>query len=325
MSEYLTGKKVRASMGTLGVLGLELVQMDIPPTTAYLQIYTEKRCRANCLFCAQAQGSKADINHIARGMYIPADLDIVVKRLGIAFEKGYLMRACIQTELYDEWWEDTVFLIRSIREISKIPISISVFPLSDEHYLDLRTLGVSELIIPLDACTPELFDKIKAGLYSWEKHIDGIKRASEFFNKVGTHLIIGLGETDEEAVRIIDRLKIMNVNPALFSYTNINGTQLKLPEVSLKHYRTVQLARYLIMERIASFPEMRFNNGILYDFGADKNVIREIIEDGSAFQTTGCPECNRPMANETFSRIFNFPRRPNNEEIIEIKNILAQP
>jgi hypothetical protein len=28
-------KKVRVSMGTLGVLGLEMIQMDTPPTTAY--------------------------------------------------------------------------------------------------------------------------------------------------------------------------------------------------------------------------------------------------------------------------------------------------
>ncbi|MCE8424055.1 MAG: radical SAM protein [Candidatus Methanoperedens sp.] len=318
-------------MGTLGVLGLELVQMDTAPTTAYLQIYTEKRCRANCLFCAQAQGSQADITHIARGMYVPVDLDEVVKRLCMAFEKGYLLRACIQTELYDEWWEDTLYLIKSIRKVSDIPISLSVFPLSDKHYRELKIVGVNEVVIPLDACTPPLFDKIKGksagGPYSWEKHIDGIRRAAVFFEKVGTHLIIGLGETDEEAVWIIDLLKKINANPALFSYTYVNGTQLEIPErnetISIKHYRTVQLARYLITEGIANFSDMRFVDGVLCDFGASKEAILEIIEDGCAFQTTGCSECNRPMANETFCRIFNFPRRPDNKEIIGIKKELA--
>src|SRR5574341_1923744 len=152
-------KKVRASMGTLGVLGLELVQMDTPPTTAYLQIYTGERCRANCLFCAQASGSRAEIIHIARGMYVPADLDAVVSRLGKAFERGYLARACIQTALYESWWEDTIYLIARIREESPIPVSLSVFPLSDSRYEELKDLGVNELVIPLDACTPSLFDK----------------------------------------------------------------------------------------------------------------------------------------------------------------------
>jgi biotin synthase len=96
-------KKVRASLGTLGVLGLEMIQMDTPPTTAYLQIYTEKRCNANCQFCAQAKGSSADLTHIARGMYIPYDLSLVVNRLTMAYDRGYLARACIQTALYDTW------------------------------------------------------------------------------------------------------------------------------------------------------------------------------------------------------------------------------
>ncbi|HWR26559.1 MAG TPA: hypothetical protein VN316_01645, partial [candidate division Zixibacteria bacterium] len=128
-------RKVRASMGTLGVLGLELVQMDTPPTTAYLQIFTQERCMANCLFCAQAKGSSAEMTHIARGMYMPADLDAVVKRIKMAFERGFLARACIQTALYGSWWEDTLYLIERIREESMIPISLSVFPLSEDKYM----------------------------------------------------------------------------------------------------------------------------------------------------------------------------------------------
>ncbi|MCZ7393389.1 MAG: hypothetical protein O8C56_08695, partial [Candidatus Methanoperedens sp.] len=135
-------KKVRASMGTLGVLGLELIKMDTPPTTAYLQIYTEKRCSANCLFCAQASGSSAKLTRIARGMYMPAELPLVVKRLKMAYERGYLARACIQTALYDNWWGDTVYLIRRLREETPIPISLSVFPLSNARYEELQKMGV---------------------------------------------------------------------------------------------------------------------------------------------------------------------------------------
>lgn len=323
-------RKVRASMGTLGVLGLELVQMDTPPTTAYLQIYTEKRCKANCLFCAQASGSQADQNHIARGIYMPADLEMVVKRLKIAFERGYLARACIQTMLYDEWWEDTVYLLKRIRHENHIPISLSVFPLSTKKYVELKKLGVNELVIPLDACTPELFDRIKgksAGSpYSWDTHMDGIKRAVCIFKKVGTHLILGLGESDDEAVKVISELWKNNVNTALFSYTYIPGAQhFKKEEDSIKHYRIAQLARYLIVEGIASYSDMKFEDGVLCDFGVGSDVILSIIENGKAFQTSGCPDCNRPMANETFSRIYNFPRKPNDEEIERIKKYLGLP
>lgn len=318
-------------MGTLGVLGLELIQMDTPPTAAYLQIFTEKRCRANCLFCAQASGSGADMTHIARGIYIPVDLDAVVMRLKIAFERGYLARACIQTSLYDTWWQETVYLIKRIRDESQIPISLSVFPLSSRRYGELKKLGVNELVIPLDAATPELFERIKGksagGPYSWETHMDGIRRAARVFEKVGTHLIIGLGESDEDAIRVIAELWKSKANPALFSYTYIPGAQHIIHEATeegiIKHFRTVQLARHLIVEEIADYSDMRFENGVLIDFGVGSDAIFKIIEDGAAFQTSGCSDCNRPMANETFSKIYNFPRKPNDMDIKGIKKDLG--
>ncbi len=323
-------KKVRASMGTLGVLGLEMIQMDTPTTTAYLQIYTEKRCNANCQFCAQAKGSSADLTHIARGMYIPHDLEAVVSRLKMAYDRGYLARACIQTALYDSWWWDTVHLIKMIRENTRIPISLSVFPVSNERFEVIRSLNVNEIVIPLDACTPELFNKIKGksagGPYSWESHMDGIKRASGIFEKVGTHLLIGLGETDEDAIRLIWELRKSNVNVALFSYTYVPGTQFEVDEKPegeiIRHYRAVQLARHLIIEKLADYNEMRFENNIICDFGIDENNLLCVIEDASAFETSGCPDCNRPMANETFSRIFNFPKKPGDDEIESIKREL---
>lgn len=318
-------------MGTLGVLGFELVQMDTPPTTAYLQIYTEKRCMANCQFCAQASGSSADLTHIARGMYVSFDLEAVVERLGMAYERNYITRACIQTALYDTWWEDTVYLIKRIRKESPIPISLSVFPLTKNNYEELKNLGVNELVVPLDACTPELFDKIKGktagGPYSWERHIEGIKIAARVFEKAGTHLIIGLGESSEDAIKIISDFCKNNVNIALFSYIYIPGTQSvetgKSDYETIRHYRTVQLARYLIVEKLASYSDMKFKEGTLIDYGVTKEVIRSVIEDGKAFQTSGCPGCNRPMANETFSKIFNFPEIPGSLEKDNIKKDLG--
>lgn len=324
-------KKVRASMGTLGVLGLELIQMDTPPTTAYLQIYTEKRCRANCQFCAQAKGSSADMIHIARGMYLPFDLETVVGRLKIAYEREYISRACIQTALYDSWWEDTIYLIKRIRDGNNIPISLSVFPLSRIRYEELKKIGVNEIVIPLDACTPGLFDRIKGrstgGPYLWERHMEGIKLAASIFEKVGTHLLIGLGESDEDAIKVISDFCDNNVNTALFSYIYIPGTQSKpsnkTESQALKHYRTVQLARHLITEKMASFTDMKFRNGALIDYGVERHVILDIIDDAKAFQTSGCTGCNRPMANETFSKIYNFPRKPAGIEKDGIRNDLG--
>ncbi|MFZ2411762.1 MAG: hypothetical protein WAW23_09350, partial [Candidatus Methanoperedens sp.] len=117
------------------------------------------------------------------------------------------------------------------------------------------------------------------------------------------------------------------VNIALFSYTHIPGSQGnfhdKTEDSTIKHYRTVQIARHLIVEGIASYSYMRFKNGTLTDFGVSSDLLLLIIEKGEAFQTSGCPDCNRPMANETFSKIYNFPRKMNNEEITGIKKELG--
>ncbi len=308
-------RKVRASMGTLGVLGLDLVNMDTPPTTAYFQVYTEERCQANCRFCAQASGSSSDLNRIARGIYMPSDLETVVERLGIAYKKGYLQRACIQTELYNSWWEDTIFLIKRIRRESSIPISLSVFPVSNEHYEELKRVDIDDIVVPLDACTAELFEKIKGlytgGPYSWRTHLDGLDRASQIFGKAGTHLMIGLGESDEDAIKLISELNEKNISMALFSYTYIRGTQPIVNEIpekeKIRHYRIVQLARYLIIEKLARYSDIKFEKGFLTDYGIEEKVLLKAIREGTAFYTSGCSGCNRPMANETFSKIYNFP------------------
>lgn len=330
-------KKVRASLGTLGVLGLELIMMDVPPTTAYLQVYTEERCRGNCLFCAQAAGAKADLKHIARGLYVPADLEEVIGRIKTAYERGYLKRACIQTSLYKDIWEDTTYLLRKIREVSSIPISLSVFPLSNEKYQELKSLGVDHLVIPLDACTEELFEAIKGrgagGTFRWKSHIDGLKRGARILGggRVGTHLIIGMGEKDEEAIRLIDKLHDSGIYTALFAYTYIEGTQMIPKEAGLKHaagktlfhmskqhYRTVQLAHYLIANNLARHKEMTFHLGSLVDYGMERKALFKEISRGEAFQTTGCPNCNRPYATETPYEKYNFPRPPTQTEIQEI-------
>ena len=156
--------------------------------------------------------------------------------------------------------------------------------------------------------------------------MDGLKRAVRIFGKVGTHLIIGIGETDDEAVKIINELHRSGINAALFSYTYVPGAQLSLEydkEESIRHYRAVQVARHLILEGKASYGVMRFSEGILTDFGVGRDDIIRIIEEGTAFRTSGCPDCNRPMANETFSKIYNFPRRPDEGEKEEIKRELG--
>ncbi|MFQ6055252.1 MAG: radical SAM protein [Methanosarcinales archaeon] len=316
-------KKVRASLGTLGVLGMELINMDNPPTTAYLQLYTDQRCNANCLFCAQASGARSDLKRIAKGWYIPVDLEEVVRRLGIAFEKNYLKRVCIQTALYNGMWKDLTYLISCLRNKSKIPISVSVFPLSTEKYKALKKLGVEHLIIPLDACNETLFNKIK-NPFKWELHLNALERAVGIFGKykVGTHLILGLGESQESAISLLFLLQELGVHIALFAYTPIPRTKLIKNPPSIKHYRIIQIAYYLIQKNLIKKDQIKFKHGNLIDFGISRTLLEKEIENGEPFITSGCKDCNRPYATETPLSIYNYPSKPNKEEIEKIKKQL---
>jgi biotin synthase len=89
-------------------------------------------------------------------------------------------------------------------------------------------------------------------------------------------------------------------------------------------YRRVQLARYLIVHGKAQLVDMQFDgDGRITGFGLSKETLEPIIEEGAAFRTSGCPDCNRPYYNEKPSGpIYNYPKHPSQEEVKEIKKQL---
>jgi len=108
----------------------------------------------------------------------------------------------------------------------------------------------------------------------------------------------------------------------LFAFTPIPGTLLEnSPQPSLSHYRRVQIAHYLITHGKTLCENMTFDDdGCLIDFGVSEEQLREVIDTGEPFVTSGCPGCNRPYYNEKPSGpIYNYPRQPLSEEIAEIE------
>jgi biotin synthase len=66
----------------------------------------------------------------------------------------------------------------------------------------------------------------------------------------------------------------------------------------------MQAARWLITHGRARSVEMAFGpDGKLLQLGAD------LPTDGTPFQTSGCPDCNRPFYNERpGGTMYNYPR-----------------
>jgi biotin synthase len=98
--------------------------------------------------------------------------------------------------------------------------------------MELKEMGVDSLVIPLDGATETVFDEIKgkeAGCpYTWEGHMRALSEAAEIFGvgNVGTHLIIGLGESEEDALRTVQDLSNMGVRIAFFAYTPVPSSQI---------------------------------------------------------------------------------------------------
>ena len=117
----------------------------------------------------------------------------------------------------------------------------------------------------------------------------------------------------------------MSVLPALFAFTPIRGTRLENNSPPpLESYRRVQLMRFLMVNGLVRYEDMHFDDeGKITSFGIASHRLKQIIEDGTPFLTSGCPDCNRPFYNEKPSGpIYNYPRKTSREEIEKIKKQL---
>ncbi len=323
--------QIRVSLGTAIVLGLLYGKLDAEPTTAYLMTYKIGKCTANCGFCPQARDSQSKAEMLSRISWPTFSSADILTALGKSAKDRKIKRVCIQALNYPGVFLHLQALARGIKEHADIPVSVSCQPLIMENIQLLAEAGVNRIGIALDASTKSLFSRVKGsdagGYYSWDNQISQLKEAVRVFGKgnVSTHLIVGLGETEKEAVQIIQECVDMDVLPALFAFTPVRGTTLeKRPPPLVEKYRRIQLARYLIVKKSVTCKDMRFDDeGKIASFGLDSAELNRIIESGTPFQTSGCPDCNRPFYNEKPSGpIYNYPKKLSAHEIELIKQQL---
>jgi biotin synthase len=246
---------------------------------------------------------------------------------------GKIRRTCIQALNYDGVLDDLLALLRQMRARGvDVPISVSCNALARAGLEAIADAGAERIGIPLDAATEEVFDRVKGhkagGPYSWQRQRNALLEAREVFGKqkVSTHLIVGLGETEEEMLRTIQWCVDNDICASLFSFTPISGTALELkPPPEIGQYRRVQLARYLILHGATSFHKIAFDaQGRTVDFGVSGSKLERAVQTGDPFRTSGCPNCNRPYYNEKPSGpLYNFPGQPTEHEVAEIEKQLT--
>ena len=166
----------------------------------------------------------------------------------------------------------------------------------------------------MDAACERVFRQVK-GPY-WERMLSTIEETSERFpGRSAVHLVIGLGETEREAVARVLWARDLRVEVGLFAFTPIPGTRLgSRQQPSLGQYRRMQVSRWLILHCDARMSDFVFTSE------GQLEAIRlpgwaQSVEDGDAFRTSGCPDCNRPFYNERPSgTMYNYPRALRREE-----------
>ncbi len=295
-------RRIRVSYGSAVALGLIRGELTTRPTTIYL-LLRHSRCSGRCAFCPQSIGSESRISRVDWPEF---DLRDLKDRLGGRFE-----RICVQCTDEEEVRRDLPAVVGEVSE-GGIPLSVSTAPVTKDLMVEIKGAGAEVLTVPLDCAREDIFASVKGR--DWHAHWRALRDAVGVFGRgrVGTHIIVGLGETERDVVVVLDNLAHIGVIPSLFAFTPVAGTPMgNRPRPALGSYRRLQVARYCIVE---------LGRGAdVFGFGAGGRIAKfpaDLSPDTSVFMTKGCRGCNRPYFNERVSGpIFNYPYTPTEEEI----------
>jgi len=295
-------------------------------------------CKANCLYCGQARevADGPDCKSLIRSYPLS---EVITAIREAALKDSFVQRVCISSLTSSGASEDLVKIVKEVKAGTGLKVSTLITPTSfKKNDLEaVKAAGAENITIAVDTATRELFDKFRGkgagGPHKWDRYISGIKEAVEVagngHNAVGVHLIIGLGETELESIRFIQKCYDIGARVHLFSFFPEKGTAMEAqPQPSMEQYRRIQLARYLIDCGLSRFDDMGFESGKLIEFGLPAGEILAVIDKGTPFMTTGCSGCNRPYANETPTQAMqglfrNYPFTPNSQDVRIIQKQLG--
>ncbi len=293
----------------------------------------EEGCSANCAYCglSKVRPGYYEQKSFIRVKWPLVKTDEVIKR--IKQREDIVERVCISMITKRKSIYDTMNISKRIKMKSSVPISFLISPTItfEKDLKAFKEAGADKIGIAIDAATPEIFKSLRGegvkGPHKWEKYLKIFDAALNVFGErnVGSHFVVGLGESEKEMAYAIWKIRSMGGETHLFSFYPEPGSLMaKHQRPSIPHYRRIQLARYLIDEDIITFDMLKFNKEEqITSYGID---ITPYIEEGEAFRTSGCKgnkgrvACNRPYANERPSEeLRNFPFKLEAEDIRKIK------
>jgi biotin synthase len=331
---------------TLGVVQGKMYRCSCTRCLNLLLTYPEG-CRANCAYCGLARHREAERDYADRN-FIRVDwpavpLDTVIDIVARDAAASPFHRMCISMITHPRSDQDTVSVMKRWTERidpSAIPVSILSNPttMTREDVERLHALGADIFTVALDAATPEIFDRTRGkgvqSPHTWAKYWEILMDARDVFGpqKFGAHIIIGMGETEQQALSLVQRLVDLGGHSHMFCFFPEKGSLMDhLPATPRDQWRRVQLGRYLIDYRGVRVEQMSFDSeGRVTGFGISHGDLNEVIDAGVAFRTSGCPgkfaedisACDRPYGDSPPSNIASFPFQPDKRDIGKIRRQL---
>ena len=310
--------KIRLSLGSAGVLGLKEIKSKAKTKTIFLM--NSGGCVFNCSFCAQASQSSSREDKLSRISWPEFEVSEVLRAL--KNNQDRYSRICLQTVNTKNIFQELPGFVKKIKEaIGDKKIALSVRTQKIEDIDILFESGAHEIGLSIDAIDEKAFLEIKGGSLKIYKDIV-LHVANKYPGQIATHLIIGMGEGERQAVKIMQELNSHQVIIALFAFTPVKGSKLesnKPPE--MESYRRIQIALHLIRNNLVR--EFEYNKDAeIVNFGYNKAELLEILKDSDVFETSGCSDCNRPYYNERagVEDLYNYPYKLKKGELETIIN-----
>ncbi|MDU2064152.1 MAG: radical SAM protein [Sporomusaceae bacterium] len=307
----------KVSAGTAAVMGKKRLKSDAMPTTAYVMLGED--CQGNCSFCAQSRQSSGNKNYLSRITWPQIAETEAASAISAACAGGSFKRICLQVVNSQGSMAVTLQALSVLTAEGKgellAPICASNYIVNCDQAGELLAAGAEKVCLALDAASPAVFAAMKGGDFSLRRKLLS-DCAATFPGRMATHLIIGLGETEKEAVQFLADCLKEAITVGLFAFTPVAGTPLanrKPPEIGV--YRRIQMAYYLLQKGFG-YETILFHGDRISGF--NQVDILSVFASGKAFETSGCKDCNRPYYNERpGGTIYNYPRPLSDGEILQ--------
>ncbi|MEN6414204.1 MAG: radical SAM protein [Veillonellales bacterium] len=352
VNQLTSPEYVQTSLAGAMALGLEPGRFyrDAYPGSLNLLLTYPDGCKANCSYCGLARERSPVVEgqtfiRVKWPVYPLSQITAILKQQQEQPPRHKSFgRICISMITHPRAEQDSIAVAKQLREAVPLPVSVLVSPTlipdTIHYFSQLKAAGVDWVGIAVDAATPEIFAKFRGkqvrGPHQWSKYWGTVDHAVQVFGrgKVSIHLIVGLGETEQQMVDAIQNAVRRGAEAHLFSFCPEPGSALAHhapPE--LGQYRRIQLAIYLLNHQIIAANAFQYNDrGQIVGYGRPiAELLGEDLAAGIPFMTSGCPDstgcaaCNRPYGNERPGPVLrNYPVTPNSQDMALIRRQIFQ-